>query len=242
MRAALGAAGDMKARVGREMRRQRRRELARFGCASGQAGAPVQAMTRSSGSSARVTRPSCCGISRRPSTRIMRHGVRRRPGARPARKSSVSLCIWPKARPTSAPLGMNPGLGRSGSRRRLALPANASGSVAPPARCAAMRPRPSLAPPEATNHSASDSAVSTASVLRDGASSLRAIGAHDQAAIGAALDADIGRRLREHAARAAIDRKAEFLRQAERVARQAPAPVPPPAHACRRLRARTARR
>ena len=53
MRAAFGAAGDVKPRVRREMRRERCRKLARFGMRLRTAGAPVQATTRSSGSSAR---------------------------------------------------------------------------------------------------------------------------------------------------------------------------------------------
>ena len=50
-----------------------------------QNGAPVQATTRNTGSSASVTRPSYSGMARRPSTSSIRHGVSRKPGARPAR-------------------------------------------------------------------------------------------------------------------------------------------------------------
>jgi hypothetical protein len=51
--------------------------------------------------------------------------------------------------------------------------------------------------------------------LGNGASSLRTICADNESTIGAAFDPDIGRRLRERAARAAVDGEAEFLGQPE---------------------------
>ena len=60
-----------------------------------------------------------------------------------------------------------PGSGTASAGAGCVSPAKISGSFAPRDRCAAMRPRPPLTPPDATNHSASASAASTAPSRRD---------------------------------------------------------------------------
>ena len=237
MGAALGATGNVKARIG------------------GRWGAPALSRARAfphapPGSRARRCRPRRAGSDRPPASRCRRAAasracLRRGSGAtasaagraaRSARNFNVALCICPKAKPDQRAAGLQSRTRRRHGRRGL--------------RIARERIRKLGATPDMSRHAPSP-VVRAAGChepccerqrdidglsLRDRATLLRAVSAHDQTASRAALDADIGGRLRQRTLRRRNRRQSRILPAGREAFWPAPLQARPPAAACRRLR------
>ena len=128
-----------------------------------QPGAPVQATTRSIGSSARVTRPSCLGHL---AQAFDQASCATASGAAPAQGSASHVerrALHLAERQTDQRAAVNEVRARANAGRGAGCAS--AGETHPEVsrrsqHARAMRPRPSCAPPDATNHSASDSAPS----------------------------------------------------------------------------------